>query len=350
MSLTLPKFITKRFAASGQKNDIPIDSVSSSDGLAAYDVGFPAVTMVPKMAGGKPPRGRDFNGILYDLSSGMQYSQVGMHYPFNQAFCDAIGGYPKGSIILGRDGVTLWQSTIDSNTTDPDSAGASGWAKVIDIATEQDIQDRTPGKLVDAAGLSYARFPTTKIFESSGSFTVPAGVTKVRVRVVGGGGGSAGGNASAGGAGGSGGGYSEGVFDVSAGEVYAVTVGSGGAGGVNNGGVGKTGGASSFGNLISATGGGGAGTSSNPNFPSEAGQGSGGYINISGMTGMSGSLGASGAYANVYGGSSHLGGQTRAYNEKPRAATEWGAGGAAKGSIGVSSGAAGAPGVVIVEW
>lgn len=90
------------------------------------------------MGGGKPPRGRDFNGILYDLSSGMQYSQVGMHYPFNQAFCDGIGGYPKGAIILGSDGVTLWQSTIDSNTTDPDSEGASGWltplqAQIIDI-------------------------------------------------------------------------------------------------------------------------------------------------------------------------------------------------------------------------
>lgn len=59
----------------------------------------------------------------------MQYSQAGMHYAFNQAFCDGIGDYPNGAIILGSDGVTLWQSKIDSNTTDPDSAGASGWVK-----------------------------------------------------------------------------------------------------------------------------------------------------------------------------------------------------------------------------
>lgn len=62
-----------------------------------------------------------------------------------------------------------------------------------------------------------------------------------------------GGTSSIGGAGGSGGGYSEGVFDVSAGEVYAVTVGTGGSAGAV-GGNGGQGGSSSFGDLISATG------------------------------------------------------------------------------------------------
>ena len=48
---------------------------------------------------------------------------------FNQDFCNAIGGYPKGSILLSTDGTTLWQSTVEANTTDPDAPDSAGWSK-----------------------------------------------------------------------------------------------------------------------------------------------------------------------------------------------------------------------------
>ncbi|WP_434238356.1 hypothetical protein [Aliarcobacter cryaerophilus] len=87
-------------------------------------------------------------------------------------------------------------------------------------------------------------------FNQNGTFTIPNDVTKIRVRVVGAGGGGKGG-----GKGGAGGGYAHGVFDVVAGTTYTVTVGTGGTGTTSSG-TPTAGGTSSFGALISATGGG----------------------------------------------------------------------------------------------
>ena len=122
----------------------------------------------------------------------------------------------------------------------------------------------------DAAGLASWQTPTSgggsgfsnmQVFTASGSFTIPAGITKIMVEVRGGGGGGAKGNSAAQfGQGGSGGGYGKNVFTVVPGTVYTVTVGAGGIG--SSGGscsLGGVGGTSSFGALISATGGGGGG-------------------------------------------------------------------------------------------
>ena len=84
-------------------------------------------------------------------------------------------------------------------------------------------------------------------FPANDTFTIPTGVTKIRVRVVGAGGGGK--NA---GTGGGGGGYAHGVFNVTPGTPYAITVGTGGTGGTSP----TAGGTSSLGALISATGGG----------------------------------------------------------------------------------------------
>lgn len=117
-----------------------------------------------------------------------------------------------------------------------------------------------------------------RVFSSNSTFTVPAGVSKLRVRVVGGGGGG-----KIGGAGGGGGGYAHGEFSVTPGDIYSVTVGDGGL-------QGGDGGTSSFGSLISATGGKGAsGTAS-----ATGGAGFGGDFQASG--------GASGASAGTGGG------------------------------------------------
>ena len=96
-------------------------------------------------------------------------------------------------------------------------------------------------------------------FPGSDTFTVPAGVSKIRVRVVGAGGGGAKANSSAPvvATGGGGGGYAVGVFSVTPGTQYTVTVGAGGAGQPNTDTNGNPGGSTSFGALISATGGSG---------------------------------------------------------------------------------------------
>ena len=97
----------------------------------------------------------------------------------------------------------------------------------------------------------------SQIFTSgTTTWTAPAGVTKVKVYCIAGGGGASGASGCAGirpypgGFGGAG----IGVYTVVAGTGYTVTVGAGGAGGTA-GQPGVTGGTSSFGSLISATGG-----------------------------------------------------------------------------------------------
>ncbi len=115
-------------------------------------------------------------------------------------------------------------------------------------------------------------------FTSNGTYTVPSNCRKILVQIVGGGGGSAG-YCEAGGAGG----FAEGVFSVTPGATYAVTIGGGG-GGVGYYAAAGRGGTSSFGSLISATGGYGA----NNNYShggGHGGSGSGGQINLDGGTG-----------------------------------------------------------------
>lgn len=87
------------------------------------------------------------------------------------------------------------------------------------------------------------------------TFTVPLNVSSIRVRVVGAGGSGASGGAQQG-TGGGGGGYAHGVFNVTSGTSYTITVGSGGVAKTVVELNGNAGGSSSFGSLISATGGG----------------------------------------------------------------------------------------------
>ena len=115
-------------------------------------------------------------------------------------------------------------------------------------------------------------------FTSNGTYTVPSNCSTIFVQLVGGGGGSAGYN-EAGGAGG----YAEGVYSVSPGATYSVTIGGGGGGVGYYAGAGR-GGTTSFGSLISATGGYGA----NNNYShggGHGGSGSGGQVNLDGGTG-----------------------------------------------------------------
>ncbi len=182
-------------------------------------------------------------------------------------------------------------------------------------------------------------------FTASGTYTVPANATKLHIQVVGGGGGSAG-YCESGGAGG----YAEGVYTVTPGQAYTVTVGGGGAGVGYYAAAGR-GGTSSFGTLITATGGYGA----NQNVSHGGGQGgvgTGGQVNLSGGTG-SGHANSTGVYsAPAWGGGSYFGGGGSTNREVGPLAGSFSAapGGGAAGSRDTdgSSGSAGASGIVIV--
>jgi len=188
-------------------------------------------------------------------------------------------------------------------------------------------------------------------FTSSGTFTVPAGVTKVKVTVVGGGaGGRTASNSTSQGGGGSGGAAIKVITGLTPGGTVAVTVGTGGA--ANTDGV-----TSSFGAYCSATGGVSPGVfSNNPGPGGAGGTATGGDINFTGGAGGGGS-GVSGTVAgngggggcSIFGGGGLGAVGTNAVNTAGAGAPGTGAGGGG-GCGGPGTGGAGGSGIVIVEY
>ena len=122
----IPSRVGVPFADKGTKNTIPVDSqIGVVDGAASFTDGFPPLTMTPVVAGGIPPAGGDFNGILNAITQSVRWACAGGQYQFDSAFSTVIGGYPKGALIQNADGSVLWLNTIDDNTSNPDTG--TGW-------------------------------------------------------------------------------------------------------------------------------------------------------------------------------------------------------------------------------
>lgn len=343
LSSAIPTLVPLPFANSGTKNAIPTASqIGITPGAASLTDGFPPLTFTPIAAGGIPPAGADFNGILNLLSANTQWENAGGFYPYNSVFSTSIGGYPKGAILISSDRTKLWLSTVDNNTVDPDAGASANWFPI------------TTGRLINV-----------QTFTASGTYTPTAGTTSVVVEAIGGGGAGGGcGAASAGQAGGGGGGgggsYGKGRYTSSFSGV-SVTIGAGGTPG-SAGANGGAGGTTSFGALLSCPGGNG-GTAGTPSssFPSLLGGSTGGAAptgaNVESGLGFPGgqsftvasAFGVSGDGANSVkgGGAYHVANATLPGN----AATTKGSGGS--GSFVIASGSAnaggaGAPGIVIV--
>lgn len=224
---------------------------------------------------------------------------------------------------------------------------ANGGTGLTTVGTDGQILQSNGSALVYATP-SPGGFSNMQVFTSNGTFTVPAGVTKVKVTVVGGGGNS--GSATYGspsapsssGGGGGGGAAIEIISGLIPGGTVSVTVG--GAGGT-----------SSFGAYCSATGGG-----ASPNTGGGVqgaggvgGTGSGGDINFTGSRGQS-------PTANLLntvsaGGSSILGGQQPRDISVSAGQNGLNYGGGASGvhrlaPVGTQPGATGGSGIVIVEY
>lgn len=217
------------------------------------------------------------------------------------------GGIPEGDYVwekhtLNEDAPDELQSyVVSKNETKYPNNGIQGnfWYKKIE---------------------SKVALPGQQIFTSSGTFTVPLGVTSVDVFLVGGGGGA--------GSGGGGGGYTKTYKDaitgyrdgdaisVTAGQEISIIVGAGGAGGSAGSGYnGADGGYSEFWNSTYRANG-GQGGRGNPGYGGGAGGSGGGasgeFTNVPG--GVGGTDGVNGASTSRTGGTGQ-GHTTRAFGE-----------------------------------
>lgn len=123
-----PKLLPKAWASDGLKNDIPAARNGSlAQEAATYAEGFPGITMTPISVGGKPPSGKDMNGVLHDLSAHAVYQSQGGRYRFDAAYCAAVGGYPKGAVLMADTLDKEYISLVDGNRDNPNRS-SDKWA------------------------------------------------------------------------------------------------------------------------------------------------------------------------------------------------------------------------------
>lgn len=180
------------------------------------------------------------------------------------------------------------------------------------------------GKAYILGGADCSTSSTTTTLTTAGvtNYTVPAGVTALRVKAWGGGGGGgAGGGAGTNGGSGAGGGYATATISVTPGEILSVSVGGGGGGGRNTSGYGGAGGGESG---IRRT-----DVSDTPLIIAAGGGGGGGARNASGSNGGAG--GAGGTTTSGIAGSPAIGTAPLAGGGAPGTNTSGGVGGTATG-------------------
>lgn len=236
---------------------------------------------------------------------------------------------------------------------------------IVDNTGQNAVDDGTTATLLaNLKAATTGRLINVQTFTASGTYTPTAGTKSVVVEVVGGGG--AGGGTTASSAsqasvagGGGGGAYSKSRL-ASGFSGAAVTVGQGGTG--VTGGNGGNGGASSFGALLSASGGIGSPLAiTYSTFPQFAGYGAGGSVGVGGnIVNAGGSYGTSGFMGNLTGvvsgsgGGTTLGGGANAVvsaTANGNAGATPGAGGSGGSTLAsgaAKSGGNGAAGIVIV--
>lgn len=123
-----PYMVKIPFCNTGNKNAIQLTQQAGQDPEdATYQEGFPPVTMLNEDAGGLPPKGLDFNGIFYELSSPIAHYCRGDRIQFDATYAVAIGGYAKGWVVASNDYQKDYISLVDNNLADPNGTNTT-WA------------------------------------------------------------------------------------------------------------------------------------------------------------------------------------------------------------------------------
>ena len=242
-------------------------------------------------------------------------------------------------------------STGAQTTPTPDP----GWVGVASIQVDAGTAAITAANIAPLASAPVVSFKLPNLrpgftslaaLSASGVFVVPQGITRAKITVIGGGG-AGGSHASLpGGGGGAGGQAVTAISYLVPGTAIPVTIGAGGVA-VGGGGFGPggNGGTSSFGTILSATGGVGGGGAPNASAYT-GGNGGAGY---GGVVSYAGAFGTDGIPAGNRGGDGGGPGAGRGATSAPGVAAPGfggGGGGGAPGAVGAN----GAAGLIIVEF
>lgn len=163
--------------ASSTYKTVPIPTASTGTARASLTDGFPPGTFLAIGAGGTPPDGRDFNGVLFEITGWERWIQAGGPIVYDAAFSTAIGGYPAGAVLSSNPAGGLWLSTADNNTTNPDAAG-TGWASLLPIKAPNphdaadDTNFMTPADVADVL----TDLPAGCDLVTNGYYTMPGGL------------------------------------------------------------------------------------------------------------------------------------------------------------------------------
>jgi hypothetical protein len=264
------------------------------------------------------------------------------------------GGLSTGQVDITEQGDLRLQDTTGGEYVALQAPGtvSSSFTLTLPAAdgtSGQVLQTNGSGALSFATPAAGGGLQSMQVFTSSGTWTKPSGITKVRVTVIGGGGGGS--RHGSGNNGGGGAGAAVKLIDVSAVSTVSVTVGAGGSGGTSASPNGGNGGSSSFGAYCSANG--GTGGASGSNDFGVGGTATGGDYNIRGQNGSGSVSNNSPLPTGGTGGSSLLGlagpmtqpGITGGGAE----GTGYGAGGSGANENYDTSAGSGSGGIVIVE-
>lgn len=271
-------------------------------------------------------------------------------------------GSPQNTLRMQRVPLQLVQGLPGNTGSQTTPAADSGWIGLYQITVSYAQTQVTAANIaiIPTAPFLQWKLPSLRpgfgsgvqSFTSGGNFTVPVGVTQVEVEVWGGGSGSYASVPGLPSGGGAGGGYARKlVIGLIPGQIVPVTIGAGGGAGSTSGIAASSGGTSSFGQFVNATGGSLnylATTSAPENGATPPGIGVGGDVNFTGSAGQAGVLNQGGM-----GGGAPMGGaQNSGTTGNTGSFPGGGAAGAGTGSAGNTAlnGAAGGGGLVVVRW
>jgi hypothetical protein len=157
-----------RDAASANFTELP--ATTSDATRASQSLGFPPLTMQPRLAGGEPAQGPDVNGGMNQIARTAWWLMAGAKYLYDSTWAANIniGGYPAGAQILTADGSRVVQSRVNDNLSAP--TGSTGnWGP----ATNPGYEIASPGATVtltdQQAASSYVRV--------TGSVAAPCTIT-----------------------------------------------------------------------------------------------------------------------------------------------------------------------------